>query len=115
MKSRKRKSPVELKDRVIALSLTWDGARWPVRSLPSEARAFLATKAQKLFAPNTKSVAKYLTKDQIQEIRICWVPRLKGGPEVLSEPFATMTGMRVAFRSVKSARFGDILGVVYQR
>ena len=33
----------------------------------------------------------------------------------LPEPFRRSDGKRVAFRAVKTVRFGDILGVVYRR
>jgi hypothetical protein len=102
-------------DRVVALALTWDGARWPVRSLPPRARAFLADKSRRQSTPSAKSVAKLLSDDQVEEIRVCWVPRLKGGDEVLSEPFQAEGGKRLAFRSVKITRLEDYLGVVYRR
>lgn len=101
--------------RVIALALTWDGARWPVRTLPPKARAFLADKSRKVDAPSTRDMAKLFADDQVREIRVCWVPRLKGGNEVLSEPFPTPAGMRMKFRAARTTRFGDILGVVYRR
>jgi hypothetical protein len=101
--------------RVIALALTWDGARWPARMLPPTARAFLAGKLQNAFSPSRKSLAGLFANDQIREIRICWVPRLKGGDEVLSEPFPAPAGKRIGFQTVKTIRFGDILGVIYRR
>ncbi len=101
--------------RVIALALTWDGARWPVRTLPPPARAFLTGPSRKVPVPPARSLRKLFASDQVKEIRVCWVPRLKGGDPVLSEPFQTAAGMRLAFRSVGTRRFGDILGVVYRR
>jgi hypothetical protein len=101
------------KGSVIALALTWDGARRPARALPPKARAFLAGRSGKI--PSARKLAKLFADDQVREIRVCWVPRLKGGGAVLSEPFPTATGMRLAFRSTKTVRFGDILGVVYRR
>jgi len=98
---------------VVALALTWDGARWPARTLPPKARAFLADQFGKI--PSAQKTTKLLAGDQIREIRICWVPRLKGGDEVLSEPFQTPAGKRISYQSVKSVRFGDILGVIYRR
>jgi hypothetical protein len=104
--------------RVIALALTWDGARWPVRTLPPKARAFLKVKSGKSSGdaiPSIRKMAKLFADDGVREIRICWVPRLKGGSEALSEPFPTATGTRLAFRSTKAVRFGDVLGVIYRR
>jgi len=101
------------KDSVIALALTWDGARWPIRTLPPKARAFLSGRSGKI--PSARKVAELFADDRVREIRVCWVPRLKGGNEVLSEPFQTATGTRLAFRSTKTVRFGDILGVIYRR
>jgi len=101
--------------RVIALALTWDGARWPVRTLPPKARAFLAGKLRDVSSPSCKKLSELFADDQVREIRICWVPRLKGGSEVLSKSFQTPAGTRIGFRSVKTVRFGDILGVIYRR
>jgi len=100
---------------VIALALTWDGARWPVRALPPKARAFLAGKLPGASSPSREALARLLGGDQVREIRVCWVPCLKGGDDVLSEPFQTPAGMRIGFQAVKTIRFGDILGVVYRR
>ena len=99
------------KGSVIALALTWDGARWPARTLPPKARAFLAGPA----VPSARKMAELFADDQVREIRVCWVPRLKGGSAVLSEPFQTPAGTRIGFQSVKTVRFGDILGVIYRR
>jgi hypothetical protein len=74
-------------NRVVALALTWDGARWPVRTLPPKARAFLTTRFREL--PSVAKMAMLLAADEVKEIRVCWVPRLKGGKAVLSEPFPT--------------------------
>jgi hypothetical protein len=93
----------------IALALTWDGARWPIRSLPQKARAFLGGSA----IPSAQATAELFASDRIQQLRICWVPRLKGGPDVLSESFPTQ--MRIGFKATKTISFGDILGVVYRR
>jgi len=104
--------------RVIALALTWDGARWPIRTLPSKARDFLKVKAGKFrFAqvPSAKKAAELFASDQVREIRICWVPRLKGGREVLSEPFEAAAGTRIGFKTVKTVCLGDFLGVIYRR
>jgi hypothetical protein len=92
--------------------MTWDGARWPTRSLPPKARAFLAGRAGK--TPTPQRMAALFAANQVKEIRVCWVPRLKGGPDVLSEPFQAPAGKRLGFRSVKTVLFGDILGVIYR-
>ena len=96
----------------IALALTWDGARWPVASLPPKARAFLRAKG--FTSPTRHMMARLLAAQAIGEMRICWVPRLKGGENVLAEIFPAPGGKRVPFRAMKTARFGDVLGVVYQ-
>lgn len=96
---------------VVALALTWDGARWPVRLLPSKARAFLREGA----TPSARSLGKLFADDQVKELRICWVPALKGGGDVLAESFAPVDGKRLAFSGTKPKQFGDVLGVVYRR
>jgi hypothetical protein len=98
---------------VIGLALTWDGARWPVRALPPKARSFLESATPRV--PSAPKAAKLFADDQVREIRICWMPRLKGGTEVLSESFQTPSAMRIGFRMTKTIRFGDILGVIYRR
>ncbi|MCE0524150.1 MAG: hypothetical protein LV480_14690 [Methylacidiphilales bacterium] len=98
---------------VVALALTWDGARWPVRTLPPKARAFLAGDSRGV--PSRRKLAGLLADERVWEIRVCWVPRLKGGGDVLSEPFSTREGARLLFRAAKTVRFGDVLGVIYQR
>jgi len=100
---------------VVALALTWDGARWPARTLPPKARAFLTGPARSAAVPSTRKMAELFADDLVREIRVCWVPRLKGGNAVLSEPFQTPLGTRIGYRSVKTVRFGDILGVIYRR
>jgi hypothetical protein len=97
---------------VVALALTWDGSRWPVRALPPAARAFLRAGSGK--APQAASISRLLADGKIGELRICWVPRLRGGDDVLSAPFSTPDGLRVRFRPGKPRRFGDVLGVVYR-
>ncbi|HEX4139263.1 MAG TPA: hypothetical protein VHY09_02880 [Candidatus Methylacidiphilales bacterium] len=97
----------------IALALTWDGARWPAASLPSKARAFLSAKG--FSSPSLREATRLLAADAVGEMRLCWVPRLKGGDDVLAEIFAAPKGKRVPFRAVKTTRFGDVLGVVYRR
>jgi hypothetical protein len=100
---------------VIALALTWDGARWPTRTLPPKARDFLSGKLRDARPSHCKKLAKLFADNQVREIRVCWVPRLKGGSAVLSEPFQTPAGIRIGFQSVKTVRFGDVLGVIYRR
>ncbi len=97
----------------IALALTWDGARWPVTSLPPKARAFLRAKG--FVAPTRREAARLLAANAVSEMRLCWVPRLKGGDDVLAESFVTPKGKRVPFRAVKTSQFGDVLGVAYRR
>ena len=93
----------------VALALTWDGARWPTRSLPQKARAFLGGNA----VPSAQEAANLFSTDRIQELRICWVPHLKGGPDVLADSFPTRT--RIGFKATKTVLIGEILGVVYRR
>jgi len=97
----------------IALALTWDGSRWPAASLPPKARAFL--RANGYASPARREVAQLLAADAVSEMRLCWVPRLKGGDNVLADIFPAPKNKRVPFRAVKTTRFGDVLGVVYQR
>jgi hypothetical protein len=99
----------------VALALTWDGARWPARSLPPEARAFLQGSAKPSAVPAAGELASLFAADEIREIRVCWVPRLKGGEGTLSEPGPTPLGKRIPFRPVVILRFGEVLGVVYRR
>jgi thymidylate kinase len=103
----------KLKGSVIALALTWDGARWPARTLPPKARAFLTGPSR--VVPSARKMAELFADDRVREIRVCWVPRLKGGSAVLSESFQTPAATRIGFQSVKTVRFGDILGVIYRR
>lgn len=110
-----RQTKAARQDGVIALALTWDGARWPRRSLPKEARTFLAGKSPKMAVPPADASADLFAHDRVKEIRVCWVPRLQGGPDVLSAPFATSTGKRLAFAPTRTVSFGDVLGVVYRR
>jgi hypothetical protein len=100
-----------IKGQAVALALTWDGSRWPIRSLPPGARAFLG----KGTAPSSKKLSQLFRDDQIDELRICWIPRLKGGDDVLSHPFATPDKKRIAFTPIKTMPFGDLLGIIYRR
>jgi hypothetical protein len=111
------KTPVgkERKGSVVALALTWDGARWPTRALTPKARAFLTGKSPAAATPSGQKLAKLLADDQVREIRVCWVPCLKGGSDVLSEPFQTATGTRLPFKTARTVRLGDVLGVIYRK
>jgi hypothetical protein len=100
---------------VFAVALTWDGARWPVKKLAPKARAFLIKTWRTTAIPSSRKMADLFRDDQVREIRICWVPRLKGGNDVLSEPFQIPSGVRIGFQSVKTVPLGDVLGVVYRR
>ncbi len=95
--------------KTIAVALSWDGARCPIRSLSAKARAFLGSSA----APSAQKMAALFQEDQVKELRICWVPRLKGGNDVLSVAFPMQT--RLGFKSAKVIALGDMLGVVYKR
>ncbi len=102
-------------NRTVALALTWDGARWPMGKLPPKARQFLAGRAKTPPVPTAKIFSKLFAADAIREIRICWVPRLKGGDEVLSASFAVPKNRRLGFTATKTVRLGDMLGVIYRR
>jgi hypothetical protein len=93
----------------VAAALTWDGARFPAGRLPAKARAFLGR-----ITPPAK-LAGILAEGTPMELRICWVPQLRGGDEVLCPPFATADGRRIAFRLVRAVSFGCILGSIYRR
>jgi hypothetical protein len=56
-----------------------------------------------------------LAGGEVRELRICWMPRLKGGEETLVAPFRTLPTARIPFRPVRMRPFGDVLGVVYRR
>jgi len=89
----------------VAAALTWDGARCPAKSLPTKARAFLGR----------VTLAGILAGKAPIELRVCWVPRLRGGDDVLCPPFKTADGKRISFRLVRTVAFGDVLGAVYRR
>ncbi len=93
----------------VAAALNWDGSRATARQLPVRARSFLGpiTSATRL--------AKTVALGEPLELRICWVPHLQGGPDVLVPPFATPDGKRLAFHTVRTVPFGPVLGVVYRR
>jgi hypothetical protein len=91
------------------VALTWDGARWPIGRLSAPARAFLGGPK----APEKEEVAELFRADEVGEIRVCWVPRLAGGDEVLAASF--QPSVRVNFRVARTKRFGDVLGMVYRR
>jgi hypothetical protein len=101
-----------MKRAMIAAALTWDGTRVPVRALPPKARAFLSTGKATLLS--VKKMEKLFAADEVNEVRICWVPQLRGGIP-LTEPFATSEGKRIPFHAAQTKPFGDILGVVYRR
>ena len=92
-----------------SVALSWDGARVPAGKLPSKARAFLGpiTPAKKL--------AALLSKPEEIELRICWVPRLRGGVDVLVPSFETAHGKRLKFQMTRAVLFGPILGAIYRR
>jgi hypothetical protein len=92
-----------------AAALTWDGARVSARRLPARARAFLGPVTPAL------RMKALLQTDQRLELRICWVPRLLGGPATLCPPFTSKNGRRVPCRLVRTVAFGDVLGAVYRR
>ena len=96
---------------VVALAMTWDGARVSQRGLPAKAKAFLGGGS----APTPKRMAELLAEGGVKEIRVCWVPRLSGGGETLAVPFDTGDGKRVGFRMVRKVALGECLGVVYRR
>jgi len=98
----KRTGKIASANGVVALALTWDGARWPAKSLPPKARAFLKGPAKNLVVPDSRKLSAHFSDNQV-------------GPEVLSEPFQTASGKRLNFRSVETTHFGDVLGVVYRR
>ncbi len=97
----------------IALALTWDGARRPMTSLPAKARAWLGVRGY--VSPSRRAAAAMFAGNAVTEMRICWVPQLNGGDNVLAAPFAAPSGRRIAFRAQKTIRFGDVLGVSYRR
>jgi hypothetical protein len=101
--------------RRISCALTWDGARWPIKKLPPKAQAFLAGKSKNLSIPTAREASWLFANDEIKEIRVCWIPQLKGGQGVLTEPFAVPAGKRLGFSATRITRLGDILGVIYQR
>jgi hypothetical protein len=92
-----------------AAALTWDGARWPAHRLPPKARAFLGQPT-----PPAK-LAALLAEKTPYELRICWVPRLKGGSETVCPPFPAPNGKRIPYRLIRTTAFGDVLGAVYRR
>ena len=97
----------------IAVALTWDGARYSTASLPAKAKTWLRARGYVL--PTRRAAAALLADNAVTEMRICWVPRLKGGDNVLADPFAAQDGRRVTFRAAKTVRFGEALGVIYRR
>ena len=101
--------------RVIALALTWDGVRWPVKALSPKARAFLAGPTREPAAFTMNALARFFTRDEVDEIRVCWVPRLKGGDDVLTSSFPAPGNKRIPFKAIRQIRLGENFGVVYRR
>ena len=104
---------VPKKSAVVALALAWDGSRCSMRSLPGKARVFLGAGSKKI--PEMAELSRLLAEGKISEMRICWVPRLQGGRDVLCAPFVPPEGARIRFQVVKQKRFGDVLGMVLRR
>ena len=92
-----------------AAALTWDGARFPARRLTARARTFLGA-----VTPAAR-INRLLEENGSLELRICWVPKLLGGPATLCPPFGTKDGRRVGFRLVRTIALGEMLGAVYRR
>lgn len=90
-------------------ALTWDGARWPAAKLPTKAKTFLGQ------ITSSTRLSALLADENLVELRICWVPRLKGGPDALCEPFVMPNGLRIPFRLVRTVPFKEVLGAVYRR
>jgi len=101
--------------RIISLALTWDGARWPVKALSPKAQAFLGGPARKQESFTKSALTRLFAREDVDEIRICWTPWLKGGNDVLASPFPAPGNKRVSFQAVCQIRLGDNLGVVYHR
>jgi len=96
----------------VALAMTWDGARYPARSLRPKARAFLAHNSRAL--PSQNKMSALFANERVNEIRVCWVSKLRGGDEVLCDAFPAPSGKRMRFQSTRTVRFGDVLGVIYR-
>ncbi len=97
----------------VAVALAWDGSRGSLRAVPRAARTFLGGRGKRI--PGPALLAQKLALGQIRELRVCWLPRLRGGEPVLAAPLATTDGLRLNFRAVKRRPFGDALVVVYRR
>jgi hypothetical protein len=96
--------------RRLGVALTWDGARWPRRALPDGAQRFLGGRS-----PGLAELTRRMAADEVDEIRVCWVPRLKGGNETLNGPFVPGDGRRLKFQATNWRRFGEVLAVTYRR
>ena len=59
-------------------------------------------------------MARLIATRKLSELRICWVPRLQGGKDVLTAPFISEDGKRLLFRLVRTFTFGEVLGAVYR-
>jgi hypothetical protein len=101
---------VETADGAVGVALSWDGARLPRRELPASAREFLAG------APGVsqRDLTARAKQRRLKEIRICWVPRLRGGKGTLAPPFQTADDKRVLYRVAKIVPIGEMLGVIYR-
>ncbi len=93
----------------VTAALYWDGSRATLRQLPARARTFLGS-----VTPPAR-LARTLAQGQPLELRICWVPQLQGGADVLIPPFPTDDGKRIVFQTIRTVSFGQVLGVVYRR
>lgn len=111
MRSKRKTAP---RAETISLALTWDGSRCPRVKLSRAARAFLKGTESPRRKTST-ALAAIFAGNGIQELRICWVPRLQGGDATLCVPFPTPHGLRMAFRIRSMVLLGDSLGVVYRR
>ncbi len=111
----KRRKKIADQKSTLAVALTWDGARWPIKKLPPKARAFLVGRSKSLPVPTSRELSRLFTANKIEEMRICWVPCLKGGKETLTEPFAAPAGKRIGFVAAKTVSLGPILGVIYRK
>jgi riboflavin biosynthesis pyrimidine reductase len=84
-----------------------------MRALPAGVRKFLRPSG--VSAPSSAQVSRLLQNGELEEIRICWVPVLAGGDQVITLPFPTPRQMRINFRAVSLKQIGDILCAIYRR
>ena len=112
-----KRAPVNRRRRgaKIALALTWDGARWPVRVAAAQsARAFLGGEGLARRLRGARWPRLFAADACQAKMRICWVPRLKGGDNVLADPFVHRRMAGASLSRVEDDAFGDVLGVVYR-